>query len=418
MYGLKIEKQINYSYHDIERYLNSQMTRSEMHAFEKAMMDDPMLSDAVDGYRLANYSATDDLAVITQQLKAVPAKVVRGSFKQWIRIAAVLVVLLSASVVLYRIYYSDNKNAAPALVKTKEVKEEQIAAEDETKVDSATVVLNDNVTLNTTQPKPVIIPPAKTIPSATLQAEDLKEQNFAVVDKPAAQQQAAPSSANLSKEPETKEETAKKQSSEQVKLNKFVGRIVDESNHPLPFANITEKNSGVGTYADANGNFVLLSADTVLNVQTKSLGHISNTAVLRSAGVQKIILKDEAIVANAPTQEVFYDRYKKRKEKENTDTTDEIMAIPVDGWSNYNIYVYNNMRDDAQGLQSSTNKTQKPREVQLVFDVNPDGSLTNIKVERSTCRACNEEAIRLLKEGPKWKSISGKKESTRFTVRF
>jgi hypothetical protein len=234
------------------------------------------------------------------------------------------------------------------------------------------------------------------------------------------QPNAAPSASNpmLIKEAEAKEDIAQKQATQQVKLNKFIGRIVDESNNPLPFANITEKNSGVGTYADANGNFVLLSADSILNVQTKSLGHISNTAVLKSTGVQKVVLKDEEVVANAPTQEAFYDRYKKRKEKENTDTTDEVMAMPVDGWNNYNLYVYNNMRDDESGLQPSAQKAQKTKEVQLIFDVNPDGSLTNIKVERSNCKSCNEEAIRLLKDGPKWKSKSGKKESSRFTVRF
>jgi hypothetical protein len=33
---------INYNAHDIERYLNRQMNTAEMHAFERAMMDDPM----------------------------------------------------------------------------------------------------------------------------------------------------------------------------------------------------------------------------------------------------------------------------------------------------------------------------------------------------------------------------------------
>ena len=58
------------------------------------------------------------------------------------------------------------------------------------------------------------------------------------------------------------------------------------------------------------------------------------------------------------------------------------------------------------------------KQVQLLFDVNPDGTLTNIKVKRSNCNQCNQEAIRILKEGPRWKSKTGKKETTKFTVQF
>lgn len=388
-----------------------------MHAFEKAMMDDPMLSDAVEGYMQQPHSAKKELSAIEQQVKENSGKVVKGSFRQWMRIAAVLLVLLSTSVVLYRIFYSEKTEAIA--VTEKKAKDSSVAV-NSTKVDSAAVAVNEQAFINTPEPKPVIIPPAKQETSPALQTAEQKNEPIATADKPVAQTNAAPSASNpmLIKEAEAKEDIAQKQATQQVKLNKFIGRIVDESNNPLPFANITEKNSGVGTYADANGNFVLLSADSILNVQTKSLGHISNTAVLKSTGVQKVVLKDEEIVANAPTQEAFYDRYKKRKEKENTDTTDEVMAMPVDGWNNYNLYVYNNMRDDESGLQPSSQKAKKTKEVQLIFDVNPDGSLTNIKVERSNCKSCNEEAIRLLKDGPKWKSKSGKKESSRFTVRF
>jgi hypothetical protein len=60
---------INYSAHDIERYLNRQMNAAEMHAFEKAMMDDPFLADAVDGYRSmpAAQSIQSDLAELKKK---------------------------------------------------------------------------------------------------------------------------------------------------------------------------------------------------------------------------------------------------------------------------------------------------------------------------------------------------------------
>jgi len=41
-------------------------------------------------------------------------------------------------------------------------------------------------------------------------------------------------------------------------------------------------------------------------------------------------------------------------------------------------------------------------EVKLSFDVNDAGQAINIKVEKSLCTECDKEAIRLLKDGPKW----------------
>jgi outer membrane biosynthesis protein TonB len=396
------------------------MTPAEMHAFEKAMMDDPMLSDAVDGYRNSGTAVHQQLNTLRQELITAKAKVVKGSFRQWMQIAAVLVVLLSAAVVLYRIFYvapvSENNN----LTVVKEPNLEPSSPTAETKVDSQTVAVNDAPVTNATPPKPVIIPPAaKTTKPVQLQepsaAPDSKDQVKVAAPPPAATE--AKNQTTL-KEPVKQEGIAQRQSNEMLKLNKFTGRVVDENNNPLPFANITEKNSGVGTYADVNGNFVLLSSDTVLNVQTKSLGYLGTTALLKGNSNQKIVLKDEAVVANAPSKETLYERSKKRLDSENSDTTDEVMAEPLDGWNNYNTYVYNNQRNAGSDAGFTKRKQQSTKEVQLSFDVNPDGSITNIKVLESNCKSCNEEAIRLLKDGPRWKSKSGKKETSRFTIRF
>ena len=55
-------------------------------------------------------------------------------------------------------------------------------------------------------------------------------------------------------------------------------------------------------------------------------------------------------------------------------------------------------------------------EVQLSFDVNKEGQPVNIKVEKSLCQKCDEEAVRLLKDGPKWKKKKNKKG--KLTIKF
>lgn len=402
------------------------MTKAEMHDFEKVMMDDPLLSDAVDGYREA-MGATDssvDLAELSNRIKAAPAKVVKGSFKQWMSIAAGLIILLSGSVVLYRIF--NQKENAVVVQNTESAADTSTAAA--TQVDSNTVAINEAkppVIIPSDEPKPVIIPPAaatkekKSTQEIKLSETETKSNAYAREDVTLPQQQPVPSAAKDNVV--TKQETASKMPAADyayTRLNRFNGKIVDEHNNPLPFANITEKNSGVGTYADVNGNFVLLSADSVLNVQTRSMGFMSSTSQIRTNSNSKIVLRDEPAVANAPSAGVLYERNKNRVIRSQSDTTaDELEAEPYDGWSNYNLYVNNNMRNPF-GEEQLNKKATPKAEVVLSFDVNPDGSLTNIKVERSNCNTCNTEAIRLLKEGPKWKSKSGRKGHTKFIVRF
>jgi outer membrane biosynthesis protein TonB len=396
------------------------MSKTEMHAFEKAMMDDAMLSDAVDGYREA-FAETDvqkNIAEITKQLNTDPAKVVRGSFRQWMSIAAGLIVLLSTAVVLYRIFYHNDQEANITTLKTK-TDSLQTAIASETKVDSNTIAANTTTPEVDEKllPKPVIIPPAKSksITVPTLKNTEIESNSYAKKE-PLAPAPVTVKDNTIIKETKAAEDVAVQNGTAPIKLNKFIGRVVDANNQPLPFANVTEKNSGIGTYSDVNGNFVLLSADSVLNIQTKSFGYLPNSGYISSDVIQKITLKEEAVVANAPTQEVYYERYKKRMEKENADTADEVVAQPADGWSKFNLYVYNNQREPEEEITVS--KQKKSREVQLAFDVNPDGTITNIKVEKSNCKVCNDEAIRLLKDGPRWKSKTGKKEITRLTMKF
>ncbi len=76
--------------------------------------------------------------------------------------------------------------------------------------------------------------------------------------------------------------------------NTFRGKVTDGSNTGLPFANVTNVQDNVGTYTDANGNFVLTSTDTVLNVQIRSLGYDNNNLQLRNdASSNKVVMQED-----------------------------------------------------------------------------------------------------------------------------
>ncbi len=411
---------INYNAHDIERYLNSKMNAAEMHAFEQAMMEDPLLADAVDGYRFASgkIDIQTDLAVLKERVDAYKRRegaVIKGSFRQWMSIAAGLVILLSASVVLYRIFnQTDKNNTAPIAELAK--KDSSSIAKAQTTVDSTTVAVNNH--------QPSVVNPVAPAPVKQNKViiKNGTKNSVAVNEPPVVTEQTTTSDVVVSSSDIKRREdllskikdTEEKKQSNFVRLNKFSGVVVDENNQPLPFANVTEVKSGIGTYADVKGNFTLISSDTVLNIETKSVGYFSNSLQIRNNQTQRIVLKDEAVIANAPTRERLYEKNKDRPSVMKTEVT-EMDSQPADGWKNYTTYIANNLRDADPNLKNQSNVL---REVEVSFDVNPDGTLANLKIERSDCRSCNSEAIRIIKEGPKWKSKTGKKERTRFTVQF
>lgn len=415
---------INYSAHDIKRYLNRQMNASEMHAFESAMMDDPMLADAVDGYQSTDdQNWQENLVEIRERLNPNKenGKLVVGFFRPWMRMAAGFIILLGTAVVLFRYF---NPVESPSIASTDLQQKETIAPElKKTVVDSNTVALQEQ--------KPVkdhtiaVKPTQQTKPSKQTSAPEMVNNDVAVNEQEAVTNTEIiiPPSAAPVASSEKKEEAlanARMESKAKAKtptLNKFTGVVVDENNNPLPFANITEVKSGVGTYADVKGNFTLIAVDSVLTIETKFVGYSNASVLLRTNQSQRITLKDEAVIAGAPTRDQLYMRNKSRVPTMTEEIT-EMESEPADGWKNYSKYVMNNLRSEDLNEKSKIGDIQTAKEVELTFEVQPDGTIANVKVVRSTCSTCNQEAVRLIKEGPKWKSKTGKKETARFTVQF
>ena len=407
------------------------MNAAEMHAFERAMMDDPMLADAVDGYQpvLGKRDIDADLAELKTKLnpKKENGKVITGFFRPWMSVAAGIAIVLTA-VLFYR---NQNQTSASGPIATTEIKKPDTTVLKETTVDSATVAINEQQPLQDNTLKPKALPKKENkqlqenAPSTDNKSDNVKSEITATVPLDTSITSAIAAPAPVVAALEKKDQTynynvAKSEVKTKAKLptlNKFSGLVVDENNNPLPFANITEIRSGVGTYADAKGNFTMIAADSIINIETRSVGYGNANVLLRNNQQQKIVLKDEAVIANAPTGNQFFERNRNRASAMKEEVT-EMESEPADGWDKYSTYVLNNLRTPDIKDKERYSNADASKEVELSFDVNPDGSIANVKVERSNCSNCNKEAIRLIKEGPKWKSKTGKKERGRFTVQF
>ena len=193
-------------------------------------------------------------------------------------------------------------------------------------------------------------------------------------------------------------------SRKEEKMNYFHGHVVDANNNPLPFANITSVRNNVGTYADANGNFTLISTDSVLNVKIRSIGFENDIAHLKNnVALNKIVLQEDK---TAPDRIISY-------QKPDTNRTRGSMKFeepePADGWINYNTYIANNIQMPDNSVSG---------QVQLSFDVDQNGDPVDVRVEKSLCQKCDEEAARLIKQGPKWKRKDKKSKRVTVTVPF
>lgn len=87
-------------------------------------------------------------------------------------------------------------------------------------------------------------------------------------------------------------------------------------------------------------------------------------------------------------------------------------AAPLIGWEKYQEYLSKNTRNSGAGLRT-------PAKVSLSFSVNDQGNPVEIKVLNSVNPYCDGEAIRLVKEGPRWNPAqSGQTYPTKVDVSF
>ena len=91
-----------------------------------------------------------------------------------------------------------------------------------------------------------------------------------------------------------------------------------------------------------------------------------------------------------------------------TTRSQEVLAEPVGGWEAYQVYLDQNNILNANGGQS----------IELSFVVLEAGSVSEIKVVNGQSEAMNAEAIRLLKEGPKWKFDAKLSNKGRVRIKF
>ncbi|OSZ77495.1 hypothetical protein CAP36_14025 [Chitinophagaceae bacterium IBVUCB2] len=455
---------------DIEKYHRGLLSPKERHAIEKAALDDPFLADALEGYAVGVVDVNADLADLKSRLteRTTTAKVIplgagkRDSFRI-LRAAAIIVFIAGAGLLVYQFGFN-KKNDNIAEVKNQPVEKNETsvadtntntpaASTDNSKLTTEPVVNPTTVTTTTAKgisggaeknkpgeatttpqpvtsevatvpstPTPVINQPAKTLAREDAVAAGKVAENKEPIKDELKKRSAG---ADTKKEKEVLARRSQQETNEQAnrdvaatrraedisrnQTNIFRGRVTDGDNNGVPFANVTNaQDNNAGTYTDAKGYFNLTSPDTLLNVQVRSIGFEQNQAQLRnSVPNNQVVLQDDR---RGLSEVVVSTQKPNAAARSNPNNIKLEEPEPADGWEKYDSYLANNLKapEDFKPKQSATSLGA----VEVSFEVDKNGEPTNFKIEKSLCATCDKEAIRLIKEGPKWKRKAKKGRTT------
>ena len=129
------KKNIIYNASDIEKYHKGLLSRREMHAIEKAALDDPFLADAMEGYSNSNIYSANDHDELTLRLeervqggKIIPIPVTKKQNFAWWRIAAMIVLVAGAGMLIYQLAFNKKDRAISLLNETKKDTSKQDAS--------------------------------------------------------------------------------------------------------------------------------------------------------------------------------------------------------------------------------------------------------------------------------------------------
>ncbi len=452
--------------HDIKRYLSGAMTPQERHTFEKKVLADPFLAEALEGaeqlsaaefeedvealnkqildveieHEVAAASASKKVAASAPALKRVKVKKIqqkRISVFGWtLRIAAGLVIVLVSGYLIWQVtqpnekpevlameesapppppvslpdtsLYKDEsgeKAVAETIVDTKPEKTDRagVTSSSSSKRTETEKTQEDSGELGymvkPTEPLITETKPVEITPALDVKADEVVREKLAVEKEEKAKLAEA-----IQRETN---DAAKKQVAGRAMAAPTTGPKVirgkvtsTDDGSPLPGVNVIVKGTSIGTTTDEGGNYQIATDITnpvliyaFIGLQTTEINAGTRSEIDVSLA-QDVTQLSEVVVTGYGTQ---------RRDDSYTPTVE--LAYPENGNRAFRQYLEKNI------VYPEAAKAQKIEgRVTVDFFVEPDGSLTGFTIIRGIGGGCDEELIRLIKEGPKW--IPTKRDNT------
>lgn len=395
-----------YNAADFERYYNGAMPANEMHTLEKAALEDSFLADALEGY-IHSSSISADLSDLRSRLNEKERRkniFPLFLFKQngWWRIAALLAVIAGGSYLFYQVNYRNKESIANNVSRSPNNSSHQ---KPNFSIPTDTIANNSITPGNHETLKPV--QKTKSNTSSILPSKSSKEDAISFADTNKGPQQPVKSGSVLLDKVHDdtfKDDIAQNEINNNIsKTYLLKGRVTDTAGRSIPFVTVQVENSKLATTTDTSGNFLLQTRDSSVNATFNAVGYATEKARL-DKNVQPTIAMNEN---QSALSEVIVTAYgvRKKKARENESASKQLRATASSvevskaesDSATFDKYLEKNIAPlyDANNIRLTGNVT-------LSFTVNKQGRPENIKVVKSSCKACEPEAIKLLQNGPDW----------------
>ena len=449
-----------------ERYLKGQMSPQEAHAFEREVLDDPFSQEALEGFEEQGRGTLDDLERLKTKVSTSRKKVF-----PFMKIAAAIALLLVATFTVYIFTNQVNedllameeepmeeigqsssspdtvsiptvektedptsaKPTQPGVSKKDELKEKeaddaatgnQLAVTDKEEesademisemtlaevsdVESTeNVVDNDAADLLQGRAAGVQIAEIKSVPNPVLVDTAVLDEVVITAQPLVANKEAI--SYSVTEIEESEKQKAKRAAvarSRSIAGDVVSGTVSDDTGEPLPGVNVVIKGTTTGVTTDIDGTYQLPKTDE-MTLAYSFVGFES----------QEIEVGDRSTInvtmgGAMELQEVVVTGY---DIEERGSPKLFIHASPEDGFRNYKKYLEENLRYPEAAEQNEIEGT-----VVLELTINARGEIDQVDIKKSLGYGCDEEAIRLTKNGPKWRSAKadGNKVEDKVRVR-
>lgn len=369
-----------YHIEEYERYLKGNMSPEEAHAFERMVLNDPFAREALEG--LESQDPADVFGDIEQLSYKINQS--RTSKFSWMRIAAVVSFLIISTAIVW-------------LVITPSTEEEQLAMESE-KVEEP----SPETTIDTKEVTSV--PPIEREEEEVMpEKSEMSKRDYAnpVAAAPSTSSPATTSgpSIAISEPTETTEEEA---FVEQIELDEAI--VSDESVVAINFEDAIDANQGDGDEARAGedeldgafgfvdpGEDTFDTDDTFYKARLNATGAVSR-AVAES---EPIVLKETEDISTKSSRAEYSQAV--TQSSATLAIAPSASASPVIGQKEFEKYLKKNLN-----YPDSARKNKIKGTVILELIVSQNGEISDVLVLQSLGYGCDQEAIRLINEGPRW----------------
>jgi TonB family protein len=449
---------------DIEKYLRGELTPAERHALEQKALRDPFLAEALEGAEHAgaeNFSLDLELlqrSIKQKSRKRLPKTITLNGWGLYAGIAAGLLLL---TVSTYIIFLSINQHSKKSIAMM-----ESISIDTTRKYQQPKTFTDSLIALNTPAEKELTEAKSERQKGEATSKPDVSsgtgikgsaknganfsatddEQNLALSEETTPNTEVSPagpivtedeakiygyadkaSSDSVRADLGVKDQLAKSESAKinptvvlqgkvagvSVSSEHIIHGIVTADGQPLPGVNVLLKGTAHGTVTDVEGNFMI---STPGGEHTLLIGFIGyKTEEIK-------VWKDEEVTVNlredmTALSEVVVTGYGQQRSYASSPPEEYEFTAPEEGHVAYKEYLKKQMQYPKEALD---NKVEGKVTVQFV--VEPNGELTEFNVIKGIGFGCDEELIRLIKQGPRWipskRNGSAVRERVKVRLRF